>query len=244
MSQATPLLFEKRRVLLVAGIISVIYVVLFILTAGARDTEITLTINAWAVTTPPEFQAIMRIYTLYSYYVGGGVIYLLLIASLKVERLQPHRAFLVSYAIGIGFVLIASSLLKLIIMRPRPASTYKIPTLGLDIPPDSSFPSVHASVGFALATPPTCRFKNWTLRVLLAVYAVCLAFTRPFFGLHYITDILVGSIIGIVGSVPFVFWFENLSVKETVTDEVLKKFILCATIAAAFILVLSIWANF
>lgn len=237
--------FDKKRALMFVAILTVVYVVLFLLTAGTRDYEITLAINTWAATTSPEFIAAVKIYTLYSYYIVGGVIYLLVILSLKVEKLKPYRAFLMGYATGLGLALIVSSLLKLVVMRPRPATPPSVfQTFGLDVPPDSSFPSVHASAGFALATPPAWRFKNWILRVLLVAYAVSLCLTRPFFGLHYVTDILAGSLVGIVASLPIVIWFEKLGAKGAITDGVLKKFILYATIAAGIVVSLSIWANF
>ncbi len=244
MSQASSQL-DKKRVLLFVVILTVIYIVLFLLTTGTRDSEITLAINMWAATTSPEVQAVVKIYTLYSYYIIGGVVYLLVILSLKVEKLKPYRAFLMGYATGLGFALIVSSILKLIVMRPRPATPPTVfQTFGLDVPPDSSFPSVHASAGFALATPPSWRFKNGILRVLLVTYAVSLCLTRPFFGLHYVTDILAGSLVGIVASLPITIWFEKLGAKGAITDSVLKKFILYATIAAGIVVSLSIWANF
>ncbi len=237
--------FDKKRMMVFAIILAVIYVVLFLLTAGTRDYEITLAINTWAATTSPEFQAAAKVYTLYSYYIVGGVVFILVILSLKVEKLKPYRAFLMGYAVGLGVALLFSSLLKLIIMRPRPATPPSaFQTFGLDVPPDSSFPSVHGAAGMALAIPPSWRFKNWVLRVLLVVYAVSLALTRPFFGLHYVTDIIAGSLVGIGASLPITIWFEKLGAKGAIPDAVLKKFILYATIAAVIVVVLSIWANF
>ncbi len=242
---STEFQINKKKMLFLAVILAAVYIVLFLLTAGTRDYEITLAINMWAATTSPEFQAAAKIYTLYSYYIIGGIVYLLVILSLKVEKLKPYRAFLMGYATGLAFALIISSLLKLVVMRPRPATPPSVfQTFGLDVPPDSSFPSVHASAGFALATPPAWRFKNRILRVLLVAYAVSLCLTRPFFGLHYVTDILAGSLVGIVASLPIVIWFEKLGAKGAITDGVLKKFILYATIAAGIVVSLSIWANF
>ena len=75
--------------------------------------------------------------------------------------------------------------------------------------PDYSFPSGHTGVAFALAgamlfaiiyviegLTDTRKYKIATLCVLL--YAVLLAFSRMYVGVHYPTDILGGMLIGLL----------------------------------------------
>ncbi len=102
------------------------------------------------------------------------------------------------YIFPIVFSLIMSTLisygLKFIFMRPRPFNFIEyLPIFNLI---NYSFPSSHAVAIFAMLPILNLEFKN--LRYLWLAVALIVAFTRLYFGMHYLSDVIFGSIIGYI----------------------------------------------
>jgi len=89
-------------------------------------------------------------------------------------------------AIGLNYVV------KLIVRRPRPVLE-GLPPLG-GAPSSLSFPSAHATSSFAVATAMT---RVEPAASLAFVLAVALALGRPYLGMHYPSDVLVGAVLGV-----------------------------------------------
>ena len=86
--------------------------------------------------------------------------------------------------------------LKYTVNRPRPFVTY--PDL---IQKDShvgpySFPSGHTSSAFALATSLSLCYQKWYVIAPAYVWAITVAYSRMYLGVHYPSDVLIGAIIG------------------------------------------------
>jgi membrane-associated phospholipid phosphatase len=96
-------------------------------------------------------------------------------------------AFLGPFAIGLNYVV------KLIVKRPRPDLGPGLPPLG-GAPSSLSFPSAHATSSFAVATAMT---RVEPLAGLAFVLAVTLSLGRPYLGMHYPSDVLAGTALGI-----------------------------------------------
>ena len=112
--------------------------------------------------------------------------------SLKVKAYETGVAL-----IGAGG---AAFILKKIVQRDRPATTYP----GLIIPKvnetDYSFPSGHASFAFATATSLSLAFPKWYVIIPSFIYAGTVAYSRLYLGVHYPSDVIGGAIIGIASS--------------------------------------------
>lgn len=89
-------------------------------------------------------------------------------------------------AIGLNYVV------KLIVRRPRPVLE-GLPPLG-GAPSSLSFPSAHATSSFAVATAMT---RVEPLGALAFVLALALSLGRPYLGMHYPSDVLVGAVLGV-----------------------------------------------
>lgn len=90
--------------------------------------------------------------------------------------------------------------LKELVQRARPF--FDLPQLEPLVPkPGSwSFPSGHACSSFAAASTYSRGEEPRWLKGLFWLLAVAMAFSRPYVGVHYPTDILVGACVGLLGS--------------------------------------------
>jgi membrane-associated phospholipid phosphatase len=95
-------------------------------------------------------------------------------------------AVLAPVAIALNYVI------KLIVKRPRPVLE-GLPPLG-GAPSSLSFPSAHATSSFAVATAMT---RVDALGALAFVLAFALSLGRPYLGMHYPSDVLVGAVLGV-----------------------------------------------
>lgn len=80
-------------------------------------------------------------------------------------------------------------LLKIVIHQPRPCLV--VPSK-IECPSSFSFPSNHSLVSFALVAALWKKPQNW----LFALFAIFVAFTRIYLGVHTFFDVLGGAIIG------------------------------------------------
>jgi len=117
-------------------------------------------------------------------WVGVGVVLAVLDGSNREAWLIC--ATLGPIAIGLNYVV------KLLVKRPRPVLE-GLPPLG-GAPSSLSFPSAHATSSFAVATAMT---RVAPLGALAFVLALALSLGRPYLGMHYPSDVLVGAVLGV-----------------------------------------------
>lgn len=95
----------------------------------------------------------------------------------------------ISIADWLGFAL------KEFIQRPRPFNTLEAVNLLIGTGTSYSMPSNHAANAFAVATSVCLTTKN-RLRYAILAIASLVAFTRPYLGVHYPSDVIVGGLLG------------------------------------------------
>ena len=98
-----------------------------------------------------------------------------------------------SYFLILAFIssFLFSFALKLIALRQRPVETLYYPLTSII---NYSFPSMHSMVVFALL-PFLMHFMP-RQRHFWAIFAFLIAFTRIYFGFHYLSDVVFGIIVG------------------------------------------------
>jgi hypothetical protein len=97
-------------------------------------------------------------------------------------------------AAAFGFASVANGLLKGVFERVRPPLSASDLTASIDLPASYSFPSGHAMTAFAAATALAVLHPR--LRVPALALAGLIAASRPYLGVHYWTDVVVGAALG------------------------------------------------
>ncbi|MGZ4852570.1 MAG: phosphatase PAP2 family protein [Halobacteriota archaeon] len=138
---------------------------------GLNDNNALNTIFTWVSFTADTVFMVLMIAALY---LGGY----------RKEALVFAIVFLVTNAVTQG--------LKYLIACPRPND------LGIIPESEPSFPSGHTSNAFSFAT--TLSYYHRKIAPFLFAWAILVAFSRVFLGLHYFTDLLGGAAVGIVVS--------------------------------------------
>jgi membrane-associated phospholipid phosphatase len=81
---------------------------------------------------------------------------------------------------------------KYTVARPRPSD------LGVAPEAEPAFPSAHTANAFALATTISSYHRKFG--IIMFMWALLVAFSREYLGLHYFTDIVGGAVLGFVVS--------------------------------------------
>jgi membrane-associated phospholipid phosphatase len=109
---------------------------------------------------------------------------------------------------AVAFSNLISEVLKYCIGRGRPfvgeAGVFQFSHFAGN-PAYSSFPSGHATTAFALALAVSAVWPQ--ARVAMAVYALIIAATRLVLLAHHPSDVVAGTMVGIVGTMFVRYWF-------------------------------------
>ena len=122
---------------------------------------------------------------------NNGAIWLAIGVLLAVVDSGQREAWLICGALG-PIAILLNYCVKLVFRRPRPVLE-GLPPLG-GAPSSLSFPSAHATSSFAVATAMT---RVEPLGALAFLLAAALALGRPYLGMHYPSDVLVGILLGV-----------------------------------------------
>lgn len=102
-------------------------------------------------------------------------------------------AFLMLVALAISHL--SCELLKHLFQRPRPFETLLDVNLLVKPAYGFSFPSGHSACAFAAAIVPARKIPG--MAWLLILLALLMAFSRVYVGVHYPSDVLAGSLLGL-----------------------------------------------
>jgi membrane-associated phospholipid phosphatase len=122
---------------------------------------------------------------------NNGAVWVAVGVVLAIVDGANRESWLICAALGpiaIGF----NYAVKLIVRRPRPVLE-GLPPLG-GAPSSLSFPSAHATSSFAVAT---AMARVEPLGAIAFALAFALALGRPYLGMHYPSDVVVGAVLGL-----------------------------------------------
>ena len=156
----------------------------------------------------PVFDVVMPLLTDLNKVRWGQALYLLGWMWLIVKG--GRRGRIAALLLVVGIIVsdqLSSAVLKPLVGRIRPCATLEGVRLLVDCGSGLSFPSSHAVNNFCTATILAAFYKKQ--RLLWLGIASLVAFTRPYVGVHYPSDILGGALIGAAcGYALVVIWRE------------------------------------
>ncbi len=119
---------------------------------------------------------------------------------------SPYRkrcALMLFFSVALSHLV--SQILKPIIGRPRPFVTYPGKRLLIHTPGGYSCPSGHSATSFAAAAVLCLASKQ--LGVAAVVLALGIAFSRIFLFVHYPSDTVIGSVLGVSCACLIIFLY-------------------------------------
>lgn len=108
----------------------------------------------------------------------------------KNRQLVLFALTIVLFTIGIN------KILEISFFRERPFVAHDVHVLSDKTPDDPSFPSNHSGGSFALAFAMFWRYRK--AGIIFIGFAVLMALSRLFLGVHYPTDVFVGMLIALI----------------------------------------------
>ena len=140
-------------------------------------------------------------------YLGDGIFAVAVIILLMVLRRWPQ-----AWQLLIAFLLSAllAQIFKNVFSMPRPREVFNHGEYlyfidGITHHGFSSFPSGHSTSVFTLATMLAIFEKNKRMNVFYLLTAVAVGYSRIYLGQHFLTDVLMGSFLGVTTAV-LVHW--------------------------------------
>ncbi|MBU2638041.1 MAG: phosphatase PAP2 family protein [Nanoarchaeota archaeon] len=123
-------------------------------------------------------------------HIGTMIAVLIIIASLFMWK-RHKQGWIAPLWLSVGFAAFITYLIKYIVLRPRPEA---IGIAAAIAAAGYSFPSAHSSTAFAAL--PVMDKVFGRLRYAWILLACVIALSRVYLGVHYLSDIIFGAIIG------------------------------------------------
>jgi undecaprenyl-diphosphatase len=118
---------------------------------------------------------------------------------------------------------IAGDLLKEVLARPRPAITFGSEILALSQSATHTIPSGHATKSVALVLPfillvSSSRHLHKGIKIVIGLIAAGVCFSRIVLGAHYLSDVLAGIGMALIG-LPFSMMFANMVFRKVKQEQ-------------------------
>jgi undecaprenyl-diphosphatase len=155
-----------------------------------------------ALRIPPDAETRRRLAALLAHS-GDSWFWFLGLAVAWVFGSPSTRSWALAIAAAIGLLAALVLGVKQIVRRPRPEGEWGQIYRATD---PHSFPSGHAARAFLLASLATGWGPAW-LAPLLWIWAPLVGLARVALGVHFLSDILVGAVIGIAAGVIAILGF-------------------------------------
>jgi undecaprenyl-diphosphatase len=126
-----------------------------------------------------------------------GAVWIIISIIFLVKKEYRFAGCIVTLALLFSLFLVNLGL-KPAVQRPRPFIDHKEIVLKIEEPSEYSFPSGHTSSSFAAACAIVLVLRKKGLSLSVLSLAVIISFTRIYFNVHYVSDIIVGMLCGIL----------------------------------------------
>lgn len=149
-----------------------------------------------------------------------------LIISKMVKSLNAPMIMYFYTICSFGLSGIAGDLLKEVFARPRPATTFGSEILAISQAVTFSIPSGHATKSIALVLPFILLVSNSKnlhkgIKIVTGIIAVGVCFSRIVLGAHYLSDVMAGIGMALIG-LPFSMMFANMLLRKMKQEQLPK----------------------
>ena len=134
-----------------------------------------------------------------------GAIWLMFVSILIFQRTYRELGIVMFYSLG-SCTIIGNFLFKPLFGRIRPCNRNKEVELLIERPKDGSFPSGHSMASFCSAT--FLLQVHWLWGLAAITLASGISFSRVYLYVHYLSDILMGLVMGVLVAIAFM-WIMN-----------------------------------
>ncbi|MEM0143841.1 MAG: phosphatase PAP2 family protein [Candidatus Parvarchaeum sp.] len=191
----------NKKLLLVGGLLTIIFVVIFLLVNFKISNNFDITVfklinEKWSVNLLDPFFAAVAIYGREYFWVPVVLLMWVLGSSFNNEKAKKGALMLVIVFIAIIVIGLA---LKQVYYRPRPFLNPILSSIDHVLVPkdfDSSFPSGHALI-VAGGAAVSFLFLRRRYSIPLVIEAALVSYSRVYVGVHYPTDVIAGVILGV-----------------------------------------------
>ena len=127
---------------------------------------------------------------------GGSTLFILFFLTSLLLWHERKRRWIIPLWLSLFFSFLVTSLLKFLVSRPRPYQLgfQTVAILKTSFALNSSFPSLHAAAAFSALPILDKEFPRF--KFFWIIFACLVAFSRVYFSLHYLSDVIVGALIG------------------------------------------------
>ncbi|WP_317367043.1 phosphatase PAP2 family protein [uncultured Tyzzerella sp.] len=155
----------------------------------------------------PNYPILTSIFSFITHLGDAGFIWIIIgiILILKKNTRKNGIIMLVSLAIC---SIIGNGILKNLFERQRPFIELSLQPF-ISAPSGFSFPSGHSLISFVGATCVFYTNKKWG--ILSYIFALLIALSRILLIVHYPSDVIIGSLLGIIISTGVIYIFKNLN---------------------------------
>ena len=162
----------------------------------------------------------------YITYLGDGVMFAVIIILGLFIR---FRISLYSIIVGVLILFVISYISKELLFHdwPRPAKVFGEGNLhyidGVVNHMISTFPSGHSTTAFGIYTLVALFCKRNSAKLVFAIIAILTAFSRVYLSQHFIRDIVVGAVIGVIIAIAVYYYFNKIFKEGSSLDKSLLK---------------------
>lgn len=139
---------------------------------------------------------------------------------------EKKRRWIAPLWVSLGLSALVSFILKVTVQRQRP---YQLNLVSL-LPSlqeashniwNFSFPSSHAMIAFSALPLLSAQFPK--LKYIWIGFAILICFSRLYFGLHFLSDILVGALIGYIIGLIVIYIEKDSKFGEKIYNKIMRR---------------------
>jgi len=144
--------------------------------------------------------------------IAFGIPLILLLIALKKKILGLRRESIM-ILIPVALSAIIANLLKYIFDTPRPYEVYSF-IHKLSVGGSPSFPSGHTADAFSFAVAVALIYRKWSIIIPVMIWAILVAYSRMYLGVHFPSDVVGGAFIGAACSYSYVIYSKRKFLKS------------------------------